>query len=93
MFDEQKVIYTTCNKSNTQYFSHSCLQFTLSTVLLRERNFVLILQFSVISTPAEEGSGGKIVLIKKGVFDDVDVAMTSHPAPNDLLKVELTATY
>ena len=58
-----------------------------------ECRFVLILQLSVIGTPAEEGSGGKIVLIKKGVFDDVDVAMMSHPAPNDLLKEEFTAIY
>ncbi|KAK3097058.1 hypothetical protein FSP39_005982 [Pinctada imbricata] len=38
---------------------------------------------SVIGTPAEEGGGGKVVLIKEGVFDDVDVAMMLHPAPMD----------
>ncbi|XP_048769679.2 peptidase M20 domain-containing protein 2-like [Ostrea edulis] len=40
-------------------------------------------QLSVIGTPAEEGGGGKIVLLDKGVFDGVDVAMMSHPAKSD----------
>ncbi|CAL1535330.1 unnamed protein product [Lymnaea stagnalis] len=34
---------------------------------------------SIIGTPAEEGGGGKIELLNAGVFDDVDVAMMSHP--------------
>ena len=33
-----------------------------------------------IGTPAEEGGGGKIKLLKKGVFDDVDAAMMIHPS-------------
>jgi amidohydrolase len=33
----------------------------------------------VIGTPAEEGGGGKIRLIEAGVFDGVDVALSSHP--------------
>ena len=32
----------------------------------------------VIGTPAEEGGGGKVKLIKAGVFADVDVAMMCH---------------
>ena len=32
----------------------------------------------VIGTPAEEGGGGKVRLIKGGVFKDVDVAMMVH---------------
>ncbi|XP_015924582.2 xaa-Arg dipeptidase [Parasteatoda tepidariorum] len=39
----------------------------------------------VIGTPAEEGGGGKIKLINAGVFNDVDVALMVHPAPNDHL--------
>ncbi len=35
----------------------------------------------MLGTPAEEGGGGKIDLIKANVFDDVDVAMMAHPAP------------
>lgn len=34
---------------------------------------------SVIGTPDEEGTGGKIDLINAGVFDDVDLAMMFHP--------------
>ena len=34
----------------------------------------------VIGTPAEEGGGGKIILVNAGVFDQVDVAMMFHPA-------------
>ena len=32
----------------------------------------------VIGTPAEEGGGGKVKLIKAGVFQDVDAAMMCH---------------
>ncbi len=34
----------------------------------------------VIGTPAEEGGGGKIVLLERGAFADVDAAMMFHPA-------------
>jgi amidohydrolase len=33
----------------------------------------------VIGTPAEEGGGGKIRLLEAGVFEGVDVALSSHP--------------
>lgn len=32
-----------------------------------------------IGTPAEEGGGGKVALLRAGGFDDVDVAMMVHP--------------
>jgi len=31
-------------------------------------------------TPAEERGGGKVILLREGVFSDVDVAMMVHPA-------------
>ena len=34
----------------------------------------------VLGTPAEEGGGGKVILIKEGLFDDLDAAMMVHPA-------------
>ncbi len=40
-------------------------------------------QVTVLGTPAEEGMGGKIDLIDSGAFDDVDVAMMSHPFPDN----------
>ena len=39
---------------------------------------------TVMGTPAEEVSIGKILLIEKGAFDDVDVAMMVHPYPTSL---------
>ncbi|MBB2957545.1 amidohydrolase [Pseudoclavibacter helvolus] len=37
----------------------------------------------VIGTPAEEGGGGKIVMLERGVFEGVDLAMMVHPGPDD----------
>lgn len=36
----------------------------------------------VLGTPAEEGGGGKIRLLEAGVFNDVDIALSSHPSSN-----------
>jgi amidohydrolase len=46
---------------------------------------------SVIGTPAEEGGGGKIVMVEKGVFKDVDCALMIHPGPADVLEPEVLA--
>ena len=35
----------------------------------------------VYGTPAEEDGAGKIVMIKKGSFNETDICMMSHPAP------------
>ncbi len=35
----------------------------------------------VLGTPAEEGGGGKILMLERGVFDGVHAAMMMHPAP------------
>ena len=43
----------------------------------------------ILGTPAEEGNGGKIVMIKNGCFDDVDVAMMAHAAPVDLAEAPM----
>jgi amidohydrolase len=46
----------------------------------------------VIGTPAEEGGGGKIIMVDAGVFADVDVAMMIHPSTRNLLgRLALTA--
>ncbi|XP_069102689.1 xaa-Arg dipeptidase-like isoform X2 [Argopecten irradians] len=45
----------------------------------------------LLGTPAEEGGGGKIVLIDKLGFENFDVAMMSHPAPGDMLKPTMLA--
>ncbi len=54
---------------------------------------------TVLGTPAEEGGGGKVHLLRAGAFDDVDVAMMVHPADADLRRMttiaiqQVVATY
>ena len=36
----------------------------------------------IVGTPAEEGGGGKIRLLDAGVFEGVDLALSSHPSSN-----------
>ena len=38
----------------------------------------------VLGTPAEEGGGGKILMLERGGFDGVNAAMMVHPAPGEL---------
>jgi amidohydrolase len=49
------------------------------------------LTISVIGTPAEEGGGGKILLLERGAFDGVHAAMLVHPAPADIVMPTLVA--
>lgn len=35
----------------------------------------------VLGTPAEETSGAKVIMVEKGAFKDIDIAMLAHPAP------------
>ena len=41
-------------------------------------------RLAAIGTPAEEGGGGKVALLRAGAFDDVDVAMMIHPSSRTL---------
>ena len=36
-------------------------------------------KLTVIGTPAEENGGGKIILIEKGIFEDIDACIMMHP--------------
>ena len=38
----------------------------------------------VLGTPAEEGGGGKILMMQRGGFDGVNAALMVHPAPVEL---------
>ena len=38
----------------------------------------------LLGTPAEEGGGGKVLMIQRGAFDDLDAAMMIHPADAEL---------
>lgn len=44
------------------------------------------LTVTVLGTPAEEGGGGKVLMLERGAFDGLDAAMMVHPAA-----VEMTA--
>ncbi len=43
---------------------------------------------SIIGTPNEEDEGGKVELVRSGVFDDVDAAMMFHPGCSNSFHVE-----
>ncbi len=45
----------------------------------------------VLGTPAEEGGGGKVVMLDAGVFEDVHAAMMVHPWPEDHLEATCLA--
>ncbi|GAB2566558.1 M20 family metallopeptidase [Nocardia heshunensis] len=38
----------------------------------------------VLGTPAEESGGGKILMLDRGVFDDLAMALMVHPGPEDI---------
>jgi amidohydrolase len=42
-------------------------------------------QVVLLGTPAEEGGGGKVILIEHGAFADVDAAMMFHPFDRTML--------
>ncbi|XP_033739663.1 peptidase M20 domain-containing protein 2-like [Pecten maximus] len=44
---------------------------------------------TVLGIPAEEGGGGKVILIDKHAFDNFDVVMTSHPEQTDSVRPNL----
>ena len=39
----------------------------------------------LLGTPAEEGGGGKILLLERGVFDDIDYSLMAHPSTEALI--------
>jgi len=45
----------------------------------------------VVGTPAEEGGGGKVLLLERGAFDGVHASMMVHPGPVDVLKPRVSA--
>ncbi|MDP9341716.1 MAG: M20 family metallopeptidase [Actinomycetota bacterium] len=49
------------------------------------------LTVSVVGTPAEEGGGGKILMLERGGFEGVHAAMMVHPAPFELVEMPIIA--
>lgn len=44
----------------------------------------------VLGSPAEEGGGGKVVMIEQGAFAEIDAALLMHPSPQDGVRPTLT---
>lgn len=49
------------------------------------------LTVTVVGTPAEEGGGGKIILLERGAFAGMHAAMMVHPAPVDIVEPRILA--
>ena len=67
---------------------------------LAPSRIALGLRLTVLGTPAEEGGGGKVTLVKDGYFDDVHAALMVHPfaggdvaEPAIIAVGQLTVTY
>ena len=45
----------------------------------------------VLGTPAEEGGGGKVIMLERGAFDDAHLAMMVHPWPSERLSASCLA--
>ncbi len=45
----------------------------------------------VLGTPAEEGGGGKVLMLERGAFADAHLAMMVHPWPTDWLTAQCLA--
>ncbi len=48
---------------------------------------------SILGTPAEEGGGGKVFMIERGAFKDVDASLMVHPAAADLTVMNTIAVH
>ncbi|MDQ3885834.1 MAG: amidohydrolase, partial [Actinomycetota bacterium] len=56
---------------------------TGAALALRDVADRLAITVKLIGTPAEESGGGKVLLLERGVFDDVAMGMMVHPAPEE----------
>ena len=44
------------------------------------------LTVTLLGTPAEEGGGGKVVMLERGAFEGVHLALMAHPGPVDVAR-------
>lgn len=45
----------------------------------------------VFGTPAEEGGGGKVLMLDRGVFDGTHASMMVHPSPHERVETKMLA--
>ena len=50
----------------------------------------LKIRIKVLGTPAEEGGGGKIILLDRGAFEDASCSMMIHPSVEDVVDPTFT---
>ncbi|HEX5465121.1 MAG TPA: M20 family metallopeptidase [Candidatus Limnocylindrales bacterium] len=58
---------------------------------LRDLADDLGLTVRIVGTPAEEGGGGKILMLERGAFDGAAAALMIHPSPRDVLRPPMLA--
>jgi amidohydrolase len=49
------------------------------------------LRVTVLGTPAEEGGGGKVLLLRRGAFEGAHAAMMVHPSPYEQAEMPIIA--
>jgi amidohydrolase len=49
------------------------------------------IEIRVLGTPAEEGGGGKILMLERGAFDGLHAAMMVHPWPSEMIQMPCLA--
>ena len=54
-----------------------------AAIVLKEACPELPGRLAVMGCPAEEDGGGKVIMLKAGLFDDVDAALMVHPTTGD----------
>lgn len=65
----------------------------LKAVLENTHKLPVRVQVTVLGTPAEEDGGGKIDLLRKGAFDNMDVVFMAHPLQDDAPYLPLVAEH
>ncbi|XP_041661745.1 peptidase M20 domain-containing protein 2-like [Cheilinus undulatus] len=65
----------------------------LKHVLENTESLPVPVQVTVLGTPAEEGGGGKIDLIKEGAFEGMDVVFMAHPSKEDAVYLPCVAIH
>jgi amidohydrolase len=50
------------------------------------------LRVTVLGTPAEEGGGGKVLLLQRGAFEGAHAAMMVHPSPYEQAEMPIIAS-
>ncbi|KAJ7612453.1 hypothetical protein DFH06DRAFT_1015155, partial [Mycena polygramma] len=46
----------------------------------------------LLGTPAEEGGGGKVILLERGAYDELDLCVMCHPSPGPINSANIGTT-